>query len=465
MMRTNRLRWLLRKGGFVGVVLVGLYLLLHGLLANRRRALLLVIAAGLFAALACPLLFVLKAALFPAHLHNPALQEGTNLPSVKEHGNFYLDYRLPASQEGNSVAVVGYWQERKENLPHSCALWALDPFNWQAHRLLYGSLVSYQMDWQPGGNRLAFTGDSFIYAGAKIALPLWIAEVSSGHKIEIVVPESQKWYVSHFRWSPNGKWLAYNRAIWPYQYGKSQGLGTWIVSADGRQQFRLPVPCGVERFELVGWRPGTSELYVSEGYPYADRSLWLCDLRGNARKLPVPATYPASVNASRRGDYFCVRTQEKDGSFTSHRVRIFTVDGTPALDLGLIDQAGDAKWSANGKWLAVANRNPYAGNVTLRLLQGNGTHRKEVIAGYGREYQPTTIIWSPNGRQMLVTSEREYLVNAEQGISTRFQSTFWPRSWRADGRLIGLSYNRIAILSQKGEVEKVFPPETFLGAE
>jgi hypothetical protein len=462
-MTPSKLRRLLREGGPVGVLLVGLILLLRNVLIHRKGAVIRMTVFLLIASIIYRGVVTVKPAFGPIP-HESLSQPVPRVSAAREHGQFRLDYRLPTSPEGNCVAVVGYWQERGENLPHSCALWSLDPFDGKVHRLHYGPLVSYRVAWQAGGKRLAMTGDSFSYAGPEVTLPLWIVDVVSGRKIE-VVPVHKMWYISHLAWSPDGRWLAYDRSLRREQRGTHADLGTWIVSADGKQHFRLSVPQGIERFDLVGWRPGKSEVYVNESGPYANRTQWLCDLKGDARRLEVPATYPALVDTPRVGDHICVRILKKEGSFHGHHVRTFTAEGTPELDLGSIDQTGDAKWSVNGMWLAYAQRAAIAGDVTLFLLSADGTHRKNVMAGYGREYQPTRIIWSPDSKQALVTSEQAYLVNVENGTSDRFQSSFSPCSWRADKHLIGLRSDRVGILSQKGEVEKVFPPETFTGVE
>lgn len=393
--------------------------------------------------------------------HHERRKDGT----PAEYGEFYLDYRLATSREGNSVAVAGFWQESGENLPHSSALFTLDPSSGEIRRIYSGSLATYQTIWQPGGKRMAFTGNSFSYSGGNVALPLIIVDVATGTKTEIVVPEQNRWYVNYVAWSPDGRWLAYNRALWPYTNQKVDDLGTWIVSSDGTQHYRLPLPKNVERLELVGWRPGKSELYLSEGYPYTDRQLWLAPVAGGAKKIATPATYAAFVDTPVQGNYFATRTLEKSGSMSMHRVRTFKTSGSPTLDLGLIDQTGDARWSSDGKWLAYANRAPVGGWVTLRLIRGDGSETKEWQPGYGTEYQPTKIFWSPDNKQMLVTSEKQSVIDIGKGNVTWYEIPFLLWGWRSDKRLIGISQKGVAILKQNGKTEKLFPKDQFVATE
>ena len=230
-----------------------------------------------------------------------------------------------------------------------------------------------------------------------------------GHKIEIA-PTSQQWYVSDFHWSTDGKWLAYNRALWPNQQGSNPDLGTWVVSADGKRQFRISVPIRIERFELIGWRPDRPEVYVSEGYPYTNRNLWLCDLKGNAHKLGIPSTYPTLVNAPRRGKHICVRTLEREGSNYFHHVRTFTADGAPALDLGLIDTSCDAKngVTTGSGWPLLIAKLWLATSLCIFYREMQAIAR-EVIAGYGRE---------PTHQHSLVTDGRPDTGEFRKGVSS-----------------------------------------------
>jgi hypothetical protein len=156
-MNTTVVRKWLRKYGVAGVLLAGIYLLLH-LLRNGKRPVLFLGAISAITALVL-LGFGRLHSTEPGHdvKHRDRRQASmdqsilSSAPS-ENPSKFRLDYRLPTSQEGNSVAVVGLWQGN-ERLPRRSALWALDPFTGNTQRLYAGPLLTYRVIGNPAGGR------------------------------------------------------------------------------------------------------------------------------------------------------------------------------------------------------------------------------------------------------------------------------------------------------------------------
>ncbi|HET6386909.1 MAG TPA: hypothetical protein VFJ58_26255, partial [Armatimonadota bacterium] len=184
---------------------------------------------------------------------------------------------ISASPSGKLATVTTDFQFRDENLPHRSVLWLFDLYRGKKRLLVDGPLMYFHRDWTNGDRAVLFTGDDARYSRDKhIALPLRVIDPLNGMVRTLCEPAANS-YISGASWSPNGRWIAFNRR--PFPRKDTAKPGAWLISQDGTTQKRVAPPGGAGICWCLGWTPDGSNRFYLYTPP---EGLWIMDPEGHS---------------------------------------------------------------------------------------------------------------------------------------------------------------------------------------
>ncbi len=415
------------------------------------------------------------------------------------------------SPDGRRIAFVssrGYGIKLDQNVLFGYslggAIWIVPAFGGPPSKVLDGG---FHPDWSPDGERLAFDAS---FDGSR---RIWSAAADGPTPQRISSDDAEAAIHTHPKWSPNGRWIVYQRqehnvtdiqvvpsggggaAIWITQDDANDLTPTWMP--DGRAIVFASDRGGPINLWMLAVDPGTGEargepsqitagseqyLFPSvapDGRSLAHTSLrvvedlwWVeTDPRTGAWVAP-----PAPLLTSSRSDN--QPAMAPDGSavvFSSDRsgdIDLWTLqvgETTPKL---LTDVAGSdmqADWSLDGKNIAFfSNR---AGDEDIWVVPAGGGPAIQLTDSPANEMNP---YWSPDGSQIAFMSDAsgrsEVWVMETDGSTPRqltdIGATGHTARWSPDGEwllftsLAGGDRNVWAVSSRGGEPRRLTAEST-----
>lgn len=222
----------------------------------------------------------------------------------------------------------------------------------------------------------------------------------------------------------------------------------WVYFADERIVF------GSDR--EGGYRQGDYDLYVIDGGG---------DLTEKLTRFPV---YDSYLSASPDGEHFVVCSR-KDGDS-----EIYIIDSDGNEETRLTDnefEDRDPCWSPGGYRIVFRSNREGAWDLWLMNVDGSNLRRLTDFAGNDKAhgYQEGPPHWSPDGNQILFSSEREgnfdlYVIRPDgwelENLTNTPSNEVWA-SWSPDGRRIAFDSDRdgnyeIYVMNSDGsEVQRV----------
>ncbi|MDE3153853.1 MAG: S9 family peptidase [Acidobacteriota bacterium] len=290
----------------------------------------------------------------------------------------------------------------------------------------------------PDGSHLAYTVERYDRPGRPYG-QVWILDLASGRSVRPGSPEQPS---GNPRWSPDGRWLAYDGSA-----GNRSGL--MIVHPDGSDPTFLaptestnsPLP---GRGESIAWSPDSRSIaYVSAvagpetqaasgdpevitRYNYKPTAsegltrfndnrrlhLFIVDLATKqVRQLTRGDHYEHSLQWSPDGKQIVFISNHEPDQDRVFNYDIFTVtvaDGHVRRLTFTRNAEYDPTWSPDGRTIAyLGTKRPLTSSETTMedthvwLIDADGTHRREIGGDVdGRQEQPA---WAPDGRSVYTT--------------------------------------------------------------
>jgi Tol biopolymer transport system component len=238
-------------------------------------------------------------------------------------------------------------------------------------------------EWSPDGSLLAFAHS----AEPNAAHDIFVVR-ADGRALRRVTPERPDLYAfesnaSVPRWSPDGRWIAFQR-----------GYGVSVIGSDGVGE--RVVQAGLSRgsdWLLLDWSPDGSRLAwaIDYGYP-----------RSPACSIGVAEPFPSAEQRLHKvldGD--CTSLQwSLDGTrvLVSERTGVTAVDVASGASSVLVRGARAGAWSPDGKRLAFVR------DWRLWVASADGGSARPVAGRASRNELFDDPRWSPDGRTLLVSA-------------------------------------------------------------
>jgi TolB protein len=240
-------------------------------------------------------------------------------------------------------------------------------------------------------------------------------------------------------WSPNGKWIAYNRTRPPG--GVCPQL--YLMRADGTRVRRLAHDRWC--YNNPAWSPDGRRMAFQRfrGTGVVSKfSIWSMNVNGTGlRRLTdeddnSPAWSPDGTTIAFERDPGHIWLMDADGS--NQRPLTTPPDGAPVPDSG-------PDWSPNGSWIAFTREHePHEGRSggtryreDIYVIRTDGTGLKRLTRRAGVNFGP---VWSPNGKWIVFSSDRAhedlmdvYVMNADgrrQKRLTKGPVDHYSQDWR-----------------------------------
>ena len=267
-----------------------------------------------------------------------------------------------------------------------------------------------------------------------------LVAVASG---EITVLKTLDWQgTNRISISPDGKWVAYDRAA----SDSTTQRDVYVLATDGSREY--PALTGPSRDELAGWSPDGKYLVV-----YSDlrggRSLWALPIAaGKTTGEPIRLTDvvhgdPLGMTAAGSLVYFTVTREQvlQIGTFDFTTGKMVGTPASPALDPWASNRF--PRWSDDGKWLAYFSTQPRSTTDRTLVIQSTQTGvQREVPLALSYVY---TYDWAPDASAIVARAtdlkgrEGVFCIDTTTGaitpiaISTAEAGYFHPE-WSADGK-------------------------------
>ncbi len=361
----------------------------------------------------------------------------TNKGSWRENPNEYAGYSSVISPDGKQVAYL--WFDYNKD-PHSDlrVVPVMGEGDGSKPRVLYRNAeveVVEPTDWSPDGKHVLV-----IFTRKDKTKQIGLVAIEDG---SVQVLKTLDWrYPGHARFSPDGRYIAYD---FPTQQD-SPGRDIFLLATDGSREIPLVAHPGDD--SVLDWPPDGKRVlfasdrrgswdawlvHVADGKPQGKPELIKTDI---GRNRPLGFTQNGSF-------YYAI------GSAPSKDVYVATLDPTTGKVLGTpkkISQRFEGRnkspdWSRDGKYLAyVSVRGRFQETLVIRSVE-TGKERevplKMTIRGKGH------FRWSPDGRYLLAAGQDQkgrdglYRIDVQTGEVTQLvQNYFRTAAWSFDGKVI-----------------------------
>ncbi len=226
---------------------------------------------------------------------------------------------------------------------------------------------------------------------------------------------------------------------------KGQGKEIYVMDYDGANQRTITANGGLNKFP--DWSSDNLKLTFITHLPRSSRwELWIQDLEGGRRVVPLPSSYVSSPVFSPDGKQMAFSTREVNGSDAG--IYIADLDGGRLKNLSN-HSAIDASptWSPTGRQIAfISDR---SGSPQLWVMDTDGSNLQQLVREGGHCDSPD---WSPDGRFITYSwqpsgqwSHQIYVIEVATGRI--FQLTSGRGSsenphWSPDGRHIAFQSSR-----------------------
>jgi Tol biopolymer transport system component len=214
--------------------------------------------------------------------------------------------------------------------------------------------------------------------------------------------------LTELSWSPGGRWLAYLAERCQEPTGRDIGplcADLWLVRPDGRIRRRL-VEANVHTVDLglsYAWSPNGRSIVFER---FKQPALAIVDIRAGAtRTLPGTRRFGSDPNWTRRGWIVFARQR---GPFRGSDLYAIRPSGRGLHRICRAEIAERPAASRDGRQIAFFDYRPTQdGNFWhVRVVRANGRCSGRV----GTATSEWTLLWSPDGTQLLWENDSERLV-------------------------------------------------------
>jgi serine/threonine protein kinase len=288
--------------------------------------------------------------------------------------------------------------------------------------------------WSPDGKQLVVSDKGYERPTARSASSLWIIDVESGGKRELI-----KSYASFPNWSPNGQRIAY----WFVQSGGRRDIAT--ISVNGGEPVLVTDSASTDWNPV--WSPDGKYLYFASDRK-GNMAFWRIrideltgETSGEAEIVPTPAKFNSHLSFSKDGKNLIFVETERESN-----IKAIEFDASTGKTVGEAFWVTRGDYEFNRPQLSPDGKEfvSYLAKSTqddIVLINREGKNRRDLTDDLFFDRYPR---WSPDGKQIAFVSDRSetyeiWLMNAD-GTNLR-QVTFINQqtapsfpTWSPDGR-------------------------------
>jgi len=273
--------------------------------------------------------------------------------------------------------------------------------------------------WSPGGKHIAFSSTrSGHYA-------IWVIDPDGAHPSQLTFPYGDRYPDANApAWSPDGKKIAFWSGL-EHRYGN-----VFVMDADGSNRKQLTdQPAGINCDEPA-WSPDGKKIIYATNRPGSDGiGNWIMNADGSDQKVLHTNTYirgriswqpgshpataaspaPATSGDARDGKHGLIALTLRDAAM---RLQIFTIlpDGTSQKQLTFEGDNGRPEWSPDGTKIVFASIRD--GKPLVGVMAADGSSQKMLTTGKAP-------CWSRDGRRIAFARDGQIWVMDADGSNIR----------------------------------------------